>query len=104
MNRHTYQKLRRNARRAQRTWWAAIKDPYATNYDRSRANDVMHEEASKVPGGMGRSSNDVMLDGWFWRRAAVGRRITDRKMKERIANAVELMAGGFSQSEWRWAA
>lgn len=104
MNRHTYQKLRHAARRAQRAWWNATKDPYSTQYDRDRARHVMHEEAAKVPGGMSRGTAEVMLDGWFWRRAAVSRQITDRKAKARIADAIELMAGGFSQSEWRWAA
>lgn len=104
MNRHTYQKLRRAARLASRHWWSVVKDPYASNYDRNRAWDVMHDEIAKVPGGMNRGTTEVMLDGWFWRRAAVGRRITDRKSKARIADAVELMAGHFSLAEWRRAA
>lgn len=104
MNRHTYQKLRHAARRAQRAWWNAIKDSHATTYDRDHARDVMHETAAAVPGGMSYGAPGVMLDGWFWRRAAVSRRIADRKAKARIAEAVELMASGFSQSEWRWAA
>jgi hypothetical protein len=105
MNRHTYQKLRHAARRAQRAWWASIKDPYTSNYERGRLNDQMHEEVSKVPGGMGRATNEVMLEGWFWRRMAVNRRITDRKAKARIADAIELMSmHSFSQSDWRWAA
>lgn len=104
MNRHTYQKLRRAARRAQRAWWHSVKNPYDNQYDRDRAWNVMHEEIAKVPGGMGHASKEVMLEGWFWRREAVNRRIRERKVKARIADAVELMAGHFSLAEWRWAA
>ncbi len=101
MNRQTYQKLRRAARRAQRTWWKSIKDNGATTYDRDRARDVMHETAAAVPGGMGYGTPGVMLNGWFWRRAAVSRRITDRKSRARIAEAVEVMAEHFAPREWR---
>lgn len=105
MNRHTYQKLRRAARIAARAWWQSAKDPYATNYDRDRAWSAMHDATKRVPGGVSLPCTPpVMLDGWFWRRADVGRRMTNRKAQAQIQRALGFMSARFIATEWREAA
>jgi hypothetical protein len=98
MTRTEYQNLRHQARRAQRAWWQANKDPYSSGMERAQAWSAMQDAASLVPGGMSRGSSEVMLEGWFWRRSAVGSRITNRKARAQINKALGFMCREFGEA------